>query len=223
MKWSRRVRTPVPALPAPLPRTELLRRGRVAILDDETPEMLQDLLGEGLAVTHLQSTADPQFPRLTEAFYDVLLLDYGGIGGKFGQDEGLDVLRYLKRVNPSLRILAFTARTFDASKADFFRLCDGIIKKDSGIRETLEHLEFHLSQVLTAAYQFEALKKVLSLNPEDARDLDTVLSKAIANSRAADEVLPRLRKLMSAGSEKLAEALVKKALEFGIAAAAAAL
>src|SRR5438045_126277 len=88
-----------------LPRSEVLRRGRIAILDDEEPEMLQDLLKQGLSVTHLSSTEEPQFHALVDGAYDLLLLDYGGIGLRFGQDQGLDVLRHLKRINPSLRIL----------------------------------------------------------------------------------------------------------------------
>jgi len=105
-----------------LSRDELLRRGRIAVLDDDRPEMLKDLQDQGLAIDHMLSTKDPKFPRLAEAFYDLLLLDYGGIGGRFGNDDGLDVLRHLKRVNPALRVLAFTGRTFDSSKVDFSRL-----------------------------------------------------------------------------------------------------
>ena len=140
-----------------LPRAEILRRGRIAVLDDETPEMLTDLRNHGLSINHVRSTDDAQFQALADGVYDLLLLDYGGVGPRFGVDEGLDVLRYLKRVNPALRILAFTARTFDLSKADFFRLCDGVVKKDAGIRETLEELEVHLPEVLTPAYQLSAL------------------------------------------------------------------
>ena len=68
-----------------LPRTELLRRGRIAVLDDEAPEMLKDLRDRGLTIGHLTSTGDPQFQDLANGFYDLLLLDYGGIGRRFGQ------------------------------------------------------------------------------------------------------------------------------------------
>jgi hypothetical protein len=53
-----------------LPRTEILRRGRIAVLDDEKPEMLQDLRDHGLSIDHLTSTDDPQFQRLADGFYD---------------------------------------------------------------------------------------------------------------------------------------------------------
>ncbi len=199
-----------------------MRRGRIAVLDDDTPEMLQDLRDQGLAVDHLPSTDDPRFARLGEAFYDLLLLDYAGIGERFGSDEGLDVLRYLKRVNPALRILAFTARTFDASKGDFFRLCDGIIKKDAGIRETLEQIEFNLAQVLTPAYQFRALTTALGATAEQQGELEKLVSKAIAGSGGRDKIVAAAKKLGFAGSEKLLETLVTKALELGTVALAAA-
>lgn len=199
-----------------LPRAEILRRGRIVLLDDEIPEMLTDLRDHGLSVSHLKSTSDSQFQALAEGFYDLLLLDYGGVGPRFGQDEGLDVLRYLKRVNPGLRILAFTARTFDASKADFFRLCDGVVKKDAGIRETLEQIEIHLAEVLTPAYQLNALCRVLGLTDEQARQIEKVLGKAVSGKQDREGVITVAKRFAKGGSEKVLEALVGKAVELGI-------
>jgi CheY-like chemotaxis protein len=199
-----------------LPRAEILRRGRIAVLDDETPEMLQDLRDHGLSVSHLASTEDPQFQSVADGFYDLLLLDYGGIGPRFGHDEGLDVLRYLKRVNPSLRILAFTARTFDASKADFFRICDGVVKKDAGIRETLEQIEFHLSEVLTPAYQFNALVRALGISAEQKQELEKALSGAIGGDGNRDKVIATAKKFGKGASEKVLEAVITKAIELGV-------
>ena len=201
---------------AALPRAEILRRARIAVLDDEIPEMLQDLRDHGLAVTHLKSVADIQFQALADGFYDLLLLDYGGIGARFGPDQGLDVLRYLKRVNPSLYILAFTARTFDASKADFFRLCDGVVKKDAGIRETLEQIEIHLAEVLTPAFQMQALSKALGLTSDQQEKLEKVVSEAVSGTESREEAISAAKRLAKAGSEKVLETLVIKAIELGV-------
>jgi len=138
------------------------------------------------------------FHNLVDAFYDLLLLDYGGIGPRFGNDEGLDVLRYLKRVNPSLRILAFTARTFDASKADFFRICDGVVKKDAGIRETLEQIELHLSEVLTPAYQFSALAQAIGVTSEQR----TTGSNRRFRRLLSEELTARKRSPLQSGSQR---------------------
>jgi DNA-binding NarL/FixJ family response regulator len=210
---------PVSSMRASLPRSEVIRRSRIAILDDEMPEVLPDLKNHGLSVDHISSTDDPNFGRLSEAFYDLLLLDYGGIGARFGQDEGLDVLRYLKRVNPSLRILAFTARTFDASKADFFRLCDGVVKKDAGIREALEQIEFNLCQIMTPAYQFSALTQTLGLTEEQQDELEEIVSKAVKKPLLQPKAIAAAKRFGKAGSEKLLEALVTKIVELGVAAA----
>src|SRR6202051_2864327 len=97
--WPFRKTASIAGMTDSLARSEVVRRGRIAVLDDEIPEMLQDLRGHGLSIDHLTSTDHAQFHHLADAFYDLLLLDYGGIGLRFGKDEGLDVLRYLKRVN----------------------------------------------------------------------------------------------------------------------------
>jgi DNA-binding NarL/FixJ family response regulator len=215
--WFQKKKTNIVEMKETLPRAEVLHRGRIAILDDELPEMLGDLRAQGLSVSHLQSTDDAQFQALADGAYDLLLLDYGGIGPRFGHDEGLDVLRYLKRVNPALRILAFTARTFDASKADFFRLCDGVVKKDAGIRETLEQIEGHLSEVLTPSYQLAALTKALGLSPEQQVQMERILSAVVAGKQDRGTAVQTAKRFAKGGSEKVLEALVGKAIELAIA------
>jgi DNA-binding response OmpR family regulator len=208
---------PIADMKEALPRAEVLRRGRIAVLDDDTPEMLTDLRSHGLSVNHIRSTDDAQFQALADGAYDLLLLDYGGVSPRFGADEGLDVLRYLKRVNPALRILAFTARTFDSSKADFFRLCDGVVKKDAGTRETLEQIEVNLSEVLTPAYQLSALTKALGLTGQQQIQIEKALSKAIAGKEDRESAFTMTKRFAKGGSEKVLEAVVGKAIELGLA------
>jgi DNA-binding response OmpR family regulator len=199
---------------SPLDRVELLRRGRIAILDDESPEMLEDLRKQGLSVDHIPSTEHPNFHRLETAFYDVLLLDYGGIGARFG-DEGIDVLRHLKRVNPSLRIVAFSARTFDASKSDFFRLCDDVVRKDSGIRELLEEIEEHLRAALTPAAAWNATCSVLQIQPDSrtGRRIEKLVLELPTKPRAWPKLKAVIASSAVTGFGKIGEALVQKTAE----------
>jgi CheY-like chemotaxis protein len=207
-----RPRVPFAEQTTVLPRDEAIRRGRIAVLDDEFPEVLRDLKNRGLAVDHIFSTEDPNFHRLELAFYDVLLLDYGGIGRRFGSQEGLDVLRHLKRVNPSLIIMAFTGRTFDADKADFFRKCDGVIKKDIGIRETLEELEGQLQKALTPAFQWKALCATLTIDgsSKNARVIDKRLQHALRAPRKHEALKSLLIKIGGAAAGTVAEHIALK-------------
>jgi DNA-binding NarL/FixJ family response regulator len=209
---------PLEAMTRTLPREEILKRGRIAILDDDPPEILPDLREHGLSVDHIPATSDQRFVRLEQGFYDVLLLDFGGIGARFGPDDGLDVLRHLKRVVPGLKILAFTARTFDSSKADFFRLCDGVIKKDAGIRHTLERLELELAEILTPAYQWHALQKTIpsSVTSRTRDDVQWELSQAIRKPGKRGVAIARVSKILSTGWEKAVEAVAVKLIEIGI-------
>ena len=202
-----------------LPRAEVLRRGRVLVLDDQEPEMLADLKRQGLAIDHWSSTAGSNFHLLESGHYDVLLLDYGGIGKNFGPDEGLDVLRHLKRVNPALKIVAFTARTFDASKADFFRLSDDVIRKDAGIRETLEQLESQLAQSLTPAAYFKAVCATLSVEPgtDDAKKIESLILKASESPKKRPQLLEAIKATGSAAANSAVEGLVGKAIELVVA------
>lgn len=198
-----------------LPRDELVKRARVAIVDDEEPEVLADLRHQGISVDYLQSTEDPSFCKVESGLYDLLLLDYGGVGDSFG-DQGLDVLRHLRRVNPGLRILAYTARTFDASKADFFRLADGVLKKDAGIRETLEEIESQLRDSMTPAFQWNLLCAALSLDPLSAagRQLEKALSKLVGKPAANRKAVAIAECITGAAVSGATKAVVGKLLSF---------
>jgi CheY-like chemotaxis protein len=200
-----------------LPRMEIVKRARIAILDDETPEMLQDLRDQGFAVDHLVSASDPKFHLLADGLYDLLLLDFGGIGGSFGDDDGLDVLRFLKRVNPALRIIAFTGRTFDSSRADFFRKCDSVLKKDAGIRETMEEVEAHLADLLTPGQQVTALRRVLgdSVTDRDFEKLEKLLARGAVKPHERSKVTEKVVEMVGETGTKIAVAIGEKAMELG--------
>lgn len=208
------------SLTRPPTRDELVRKARVALLDDDTPEVLEDLRASGFAVDHIKNVSDRQFGVLESGLYHLLLLDFGGIGTRVGADEGLDVLKHLRRVSPSLRIVAFTGRTFDASKADFFRKCDQVLKKDAGIRETLEAVEAELAIALTPAHQWKSLLTILGLSPDDpgATSLEKALHKAARRPGGPEDVKTALAKYGGATARIGAEMIAGRLLEYAASA-----
>ncbi|MGB3087490.1 MAG: hypothetical protein WBC53_07175, partial [Phycisphaerae bacterium] len=74
---------------------------RIVVIDDEKEAFPLDVLAsQGYAIDHWGDVKDLQ--KLETGFYDIIILDIGGVGQELDADnEGLGVLRHIKKVNPS--------------------------------------------------------------------------------------------------------------------------
>jgi DNA-binding response OmpR family regulator len=136
MFWTRRKH--IDELRSPMPREELIRRSRVLFVDDERPTLIDDLKAAHFSAEHVADIDNNNLDLIDRKLYDLILLDFGNVGKAFGRDEGLALLRHIKRVNPATVVLAYTAKALAADHSDFYRLADGVLAKDAGIADSLE-------------------------------------------------------------------------------------
>src|SRR5437667_6033379 len=69
----------IASLVAKLPREELLRRSRILIIDDEKPEIIEDLKAAGFAVDYFPDVDSKNMNCLDRPLYDLILLDFGKV------------------------------------------------------------------------------------------------------------------------------------------------
>jgi hypothetical protein len=194
----------------PLSRETLLTRGRTLMIDDITPPILSFLRKQGFTINHDRTgknTADIERHR-----YDVVILDFGGVGKAYGQDEGLSLLRHIKHVSPATYVLAFTSLSLPAKHAEFYTLTDGLLPKDVGIQEGQEKLENALRESMQLERQWNALLQLTGIDPKSttAKKLKAELVKSLRfNSahyikRAVSVLLDRSQEeAVASGLEKL--------------------
>jgi CheY-like chemotaxis protein len=168
-----------------MPRDELLRRSRLLIVDDEEPAFLQDLRGAGFAVDHVVDIDKTNMNIIEKPFFDLILLDFGRVGKAFGSDEGLSLLRHIKRVNPSAIVIAYTSKALKIEHADFYRLTDGALAKDAGIQESLERLEDGLRKAHSITNVWQTLLTLCDIKPGSKDDfvLQDIYVRALSNQR----------------------------------------
>ena len=68
-------------------------------------------------------------------------MDFGQVGQSIGKEQGLSILKHLKRVNPAVVVLAYTSKALGTEHADFYRLADGVLPKDAGIADSMRRIE----------------------------------------------------------------------------------
>lgn len=129
-----------------MPRDELVRRSRILIIDDERPDLIDDLKGAHFSVDHVEDVDNSNMELIERSLYDLVLLDFGDVGGAFGQDQGMSLLKHIKRVNPAIIVFSYTSKALETQHADFYRQADGVLAKDAGIQESLEKIEDGLRQ-----------------------------------------------------------------------------
>src|SRR5438067_2540709 len=127
-------------------RDELRRRSRILVIDDERPELVDDLQKAGFAVDYHPDINKENLSFLDQNIFDLILLDFGNVGTSVGPDQGLTLLRHIKRINPAIVVLAYTSKALGADHADFYRLADGVLAKDAGIAESMEKIEGNLQK-----------------------------------------------------------------------------
>ena len=119
----------------PLSREELIRRGRIALIDDETPILLEHLRNSQFFVDH-DSRGD-DLRKYEAQLYDVAIVDYYGVGQTLGPAQGLDLLKHIRRVSPGTRLIAYTSRSLNAVESEFFRLSHIVLPKDMGLGDSM--------------------------------------------------------------------------------------
>jgi DNA-binding response OmpR family regulator len=129
-----------------IPREDLLQRSRILVIDDEEPDLLADIRQSGFAVDYQPDITNINLSEVDKPKYDLIILDFGSVGTAFGPDQGLSLLKHIKRVNPTAHILAYTSKALGTEHAEFFRLADGVLPKDAGISESMEKIEEALAK-----------------------------------------------------------------------------
>lgn len=127
------------------------------IIDDEEPTLKKDLESRGFAVTWVADMEQNAQQQIENGLYDLVLLDFAGVGHSMGANEGLAILRHIKRVAPAVIVLSYTSKSLSSSQADFYRLTDGVLPKDTGISESLEKVEQALRQANSPENLWKAL------------------------------------------------------------------
>ena len=148
-----------------LTREGLQRRSRILVIDDQKPDLIIDLSNACFAVDHDSNGND--ITKIEKNLYDMILLDFGGVGLRWGDDEGLSLLRHIKRVNPAPFVLAYTSKNLTPTQSEFYRLTDGTLYKDAGIQESLEKIEDSLRIAMDVERLWRAtLKLALEKTPQ---------------------------------------------------------
>ena len=202
-----------------LSRDDLLRRSRILIIDDEKPELIEDLIQGGFAVEYQPDITNANMNVIERPKYDLIILDFGSVGKAFGPNEGLDLLRHIKRVNPSALVFAYTSKPLGAEHADFFRTTDGILKKDAGIAESLEKIEEGLKRARSVQNLWAGMLHAAGIQTGSKEDLEwqDLYVRGLSKPGKRQELQEKVLKAIS-GEEgkKAALFILEKAIEIGL-------
>jgi DNA-binding NarL/FixJ family response regulator len=113
----------------------------------------------------------------------LIILDFGGVGKKFGQDQGLSLLKHIKRVNPATIVLAYTSKSLPAEQSEFYRLTNGTLSKDAGIQESFSKIEDSLREALNIERIWAAVLQLVVKDPEDKKELQATLMKCLKKNK----------------------------------------
>jgi CheY-like chemotaxis protein len=192
----------------PLTRERLIQAGRIVVIDDENPLLIEELRKEGFAVDH--DTAGQDLHNLEGQIYDVAIIDYHGVGQRLGTMQGLDLVKHLRRVSPRTRLVAYTSRSLSASESDFFRLSHAVLPKDLGLGDSLALVETELRKAFSKEHLFEALLAKLNVtNAGEKERVEKALAKALADGKDT-KLREALTKIGGQTAEKAVEIIIAK-------------
>jgi DNA-binding response OmpR family regulator len=191
-----------------LSREQLIQASRIVVIDDEDPLLIRELRDAGFSVDHDEDGNDAK--KLEAQIYDLAIVDFYGVGTRYGNRQGLDLLKHIKRVSPRTRLIAYTSRSLKPEEAEFFRLSHVVLPKDKGLAESLVIVEEELRKSFSKAHLFEALLAKLSVdNTNEQEKLRKALLDALTK-RDSGLFKKVIVKLLGAAAEKSGEIIVSK-------------
>ena len=194
---------------------QLKIKSRIIVVDDERPELIDELSSEGYAVDY-DETGELAVERAKNNLVSLIILDFKGVGRKYGDEDGLSLLKHLRMINPSIYILAYTSKPLISKQSDFFRITDGTLEKDAGLTESVEQVENALRKSFDLRRIFDAIIKLQDINgQEEINKLEKAFIESV-HKKDKSEIYKVLSTVTQISVKELAEGTIGKLVEYGL-------
>jgi DNA-binding response OmpR family regulator len=173
---------------ATLPPSELIQRTRIVVIDDNSEEFPFEVLKkQGYSIDHWEHVHD--LAKLESGFYDIIVLDIGGVGQFLDKDnEGVGVLKHLKKTNPAQIVIAYSGQSHEPARIPFFKLADQFVPKPTSAITWKEILDDVMTNRLTVAYLWEGIERMLEqahVSRRQKQRIEAELIKAVETGNSA--------------------------------------
>jgi len=193
-----------------LPAEEIKKRSRILVIDDAEFFYLDLFLRDGYTVERWPDVTD--LPKLEQNYFDIILLDIVGVGRDKTKDQGLGILRHLKRVTPAQIVVAYSRADFSLKVKEFFDLADATLDKRA------DYVDFKrvIDQLLVSRFSLGFyLGRITGL--VQSPTVDSAKLRAAAERAILTRDISRLRRLLSeSGEEKETTGLILQVAQTAI-------
>ena len=169
-----------------IPTSERIKRIRIVVIDDEkTTFPFSVLEEEGYSIDYWPDVKN--LNKLEEGFYDIIILDIGGIGIELDEEnEGIAVLKHLKKRNPAQIIVAYSGQSYESTKIPFFQLADQYVPKPTSAIIWKEILDDIIETKITISHYWNIMKQTLKetgVSNKSIKKIEANLIKAAKDER----------------------------------------
>lgn len=142
---------------------------RILLIDNEPFSSLERLKRNNFIITQANDIENVSF--INE--YEIVLLDIEGVAKSLSEKyQGAFLIKEIRNKYPHKIIVAYSAKTFDASYNEYFSYANFVFLKDISTEQWVENLDEAITHAIDAVYQWKSLRDYLL--KKDVR-LDIVL------------------------------------------------
>lgn len=154
---------------------EAKRRCRILIIDDQPEGFPIELLkAEDYQIEHWPKVDKGGIRKLEEGHYDIIVLDIAGVASEWGAEDGIGVLKDIKKHNPKQIVVAYSGQTFKLDKTQFFKLADDVLSKPADAFACKELLDDIMASKFTVSYYWATVEAFLQQSGASADDIDRI-------------------------------------------------
>ncbi|RZU66048.1 hypothetical protein EV379_2394 [Microterricola gilva] len=168
------------------------KNAQILVIDDQEWPYQAALASEGY---HIERWPDVQsLSRLTDGYYSLILLDIHGVGLKEDpKGQGIGILDYIKRTNPSQRVIVYSAKRQLISSTPILTKADAIFDKGESYVNFRVEIDKFLVSGATPGYFISTINRELG---GDAASVPRLIPKALKALRTGN-ISPLARYLES--------------------------
>jgi CheY-like chemotaxis protein len=172
-----------------IPLTEIRKRSRLLVIDDEDLTYLPLFVRDGYTIEKWDDVK--RLSELEEGNFDLILLDLSGVGKLESQEEGLGLLKHIRSRCPAQIVIVYSSKPVELRHQDSLKLADAVLSKTANYIDFKNEIDRLLQDRFSLGFFVSRIITEASRHKIDREDLRRAAEKAILakNTKKLDRFL----------------------------------